>query len=197
MLSSNGLRRAGEHHFSIAADEQEANQYVGRHGLEAFAKNYVRLAVALNINAIDLLASITGITLDSPEEPANSQPQESEAQPSPEPQFYNRRGAPITEARHKGGKRAWETRRAIDEMVAANPRLNRLVALALYRDEHPRSRAKNLPGPRNNPTKGESSWDTRLRNIIKKHHKKTGKILSWQEAHQIALDSLQGSRAAA
>lgn len=186
------LRRVGEYDFPGDAAEQDMNRYVGSYGLDAALRNVKRIADALRIDlgtwGLPRLAS------GHIEQGANDQ----EPEPSsPSPAYYNRHGEMITEARHKGGLTAWETRRAVDAMVAANPKLTRYVALALYRDEHPRSRAKNLPGPRNDPSKGESSWDTRVRNIIKKHYTRTGKHLSWPEAHQLALHSLQGSRKAA
>lgn len=191
------MRTVGEHRFEPLVDSQQGmNQHVALYGLKTTLHNWFSTAEALNVDPEQIILEILGhgVTAPATEEPERKVKGQRRTQEptAPEPEHYNRRGKVITEARHNGGLTAWDTRRAIDAMLAANPRLSRMSALALYRDENPRSRAKNLSGPRNNPTKGESSWDTRLRNIIKKHHAATGKTLSWEEAHDKALVVLQG-----
>ena len=210
-MSQTEFRLMGERHLSHDTAEQEMHQYVGKYGVKAALSHALGIATALGIDLAELgVPLVNGHTNGhdadsttnkparqrrSAREPAEPAPPPA-APPTPEPVYFNRKGEPITEARHNGGLTAWDTRRAIDAMMAANPRLSRVAALALYRDEHPRSRAKNLSGPRQDASKGETSWDTRIKNIIKKAAAR-GKTLTWQEAHDQALDSLQGSRQAA
>lgn len=220
-MSETGFRRAGERQLSLDSAEQDMRQYVGKHGVEKALLHAIGIANTLGIDlaALGVIPIVNGHDtngsgvngIEAEPAPAIEQrpvkakrrrssakePEAPPAAPPPAPVYFNRKGDQITEARHKGGLTAWDTRRALDAMQAANPRLSRMAALALYRDEHPRSRAKNLTGPRREASKGETSWDTRIKNIIKKHYARTGETLSWQDAHQRALDSLQGSRQAA
>jgi hypothetical protein len=202
MAQSSEFRRTGEHVFpSLSADAMDMNQYVSKYGLEAAFRNITRIADTLqcpyrlpatgqtNGNAVHNASNGNAALEEAPqEEPASSV----NGVPRRRMHFFNRQGKPITEARHQGGLAAWETRRAVDAMMAANPRLSRITALALYRDEHPRTRA-TVTGPRNAGSKGQRSWDSRIINQIKKAAT-NGETIDWEEGHQRALDSLQGRR---
>lgn len=201
------FRRTGEHHVSLPDSDRAANLFVVEHGLAPLAKSLGRISTALGMTPIDVMGLMfpEGLTIEgSPAEPAKKpaaelakkkKPAALAKKPAaprrpPEPQYHNRKGKPITAARHYGGKIAWDTRRAIDQMMRANARLNRSGALALYRDEHPRSRAEQHTGPRKNGTKGQKSWDTKIQMQVDLAAS-NGEKIDWQEGHHRALAKLQ------
>lgn len=197
------FRRIGMHTITrgIPADEQEMIDYIARHGLQPAFTHLFRIAeklgkgyptVVQGRNVTILIHDLGEQSLQIPKLPAFTEPSKAvkhfaEAANSSKSSRPKTKSQTTVKPRQRGG---WATRKAVDAMIEANPKLTRSMALAMYRNENPRSRAKNLTGPRKFATQGQRSWDQRVRNILEQAAE-DGQQLTWQEAHELALNTFQ------
>ncbi len=84
-------------------------------------------------------------------------------------------------------KAGWITRRGVQRIMAKNPGTKKSDALEIYLAERPRTRAE-IPTSETAKTPSQKAWVSRLQNIIDE----TDQIITWAEAHQIALSRFRG-----